>query len=180
MFAPGMPRTTPGTVRVRLTKLRPLSGSCWICCSSTVVPSSEDDVCTRGETPVTVIVSATAPTSSCTVKRRRISTPSRMSGIETVLNPESSADNVYVAGRQRRRRKLARAIGDDDARPAGFDVGQRHGRAGETAPELSWTVPRMVPVTACAASKRGKRIAAARKYNTALFMLSSDRVRESP
>ena len=27
MFAPGMPRRTPGTVRVRLTKLRPLSGS---------------------------------------------------------------------------------------------------------------------------------------------------------
>ena len=60
MFAPGMPRTTPGTVRVRLTKLRPLSGSCRICSSLTVVPSSDEDVCTSGEAPVTVMVSETA------------------------------------------------------------------------------------------------------------------------
>src|SRR5439155_339686 len=53
MFAPGMPRTTPGTVRVRLTKFRPFSGSVWICSSLTVVPSSDDEVWTSGEAPVT-------------------------------------------------------------------------------------------------------------------------------
>ena len=69
MFAPGMPRTTPGTVRVRLTKLRPLSGSVLICSSDTVVPSSDVDVCTSGDAPVTVTDSSTAPTSSLTLRR---------------------------------------------------------------------------------------------------------------
>ena len=44
MLAPGMPRRTPGIDRVRLTKLRPLSGSASICALPTVVPSSEDEV----------------------------------------------------------------------------------------------------------------------------------------
>ena len=49
MLAPGMPRSTPGTVRVRLTKLRPLSGSASICSLVTVVPSSDEEVCTSGD-----------------------------------------------------------------------------------------------------------------------------------
>ncbi len=64
MFAPGMPRTTPGTVRVRFTKFRPFSGSVLICSSWTVVPSSDEEICTSGEAPLTVTVSDTAPISS--------------------------------------------------------------------------------------------------------------------
>ena len=38
----------PGTVRVRLTKLRPLSGRDLICSSTTVVPRSEEAVWSSG------------------------------------------------------------------------------------------------------------------------------------
>ena len=48
MFPPGVPRRMPGTVRVRLTKLRPFRGSVLICSSTTVVPRSEDEVCRSG------------------------------------------------------------------------------------------------------------------------------------
>ena len=41
MLAPGTGRSTPGIVRVRLTKLRPFSGNDSICSFWIVVPSSE-------------------------------------------------------------------------------------------------------------------------------------------
>jgi hypothetical protein len=69
MFAPGTPRTTPGTVRVRLTKLRPFNGSVLICSSETVVPSSDVEVWMSGDAPVTVTDSSTAPTSSFRLTR---------------------------------------------------------------------------------------------------------------
>src|SRR4029078_2109518 len=96
MFAPGIPRTTPGIVRVRLTKLRPLSGSVLICSSLTVVPSSDDDVCTSGDRASIVTASETVPTSSVTSIRTRWSTPRSTFDIVTVLNPEISADTEYL------------------------------------------------------------------------------------
>src|SRR5215471_13012736 len=84
MFAPGTPRTTPGTVRVRLTKLRPLSGSVLICSSETVVPSSDVDVWMGGDEPVAVTDGATAPTSSFRWARKYWSTPHVTFVIETV------------------------------------------------------------------------------------------------
>ena len=71
MLDPGIPRSTPGTARVRLTKLRPLSGSASICSLVTVVPSSDEEVCTSGELPTTVTVSAIAPTSRGMLMRTR-------------------------------------------------------------------------------------------------------------
>jgi hypothetical protein len=71
MLAPGMPRRTPGMVRVRLTKLRPLSGSASICSFVTVVPSSDDEVCTSGDSAVMLTDSDMAPTSSLTSMRTR-------------------------------------------------------------------------------------------------------------
>ena len=87
MLAPGMPRSTPGTVRVRLTKLRPLSGSASICSLSTVVPSSEDEVCSSGVSAVMLTDSVIAPTSSLMSMRTRWSTPTSMFDIVTVLKP---------------------------------------------------------------------------------------------
>jgi hypothetical protein len=71
MLAPGMPRRTPGTVRVRLTKLRPFSGNASICWFVTVVPSSDEEVCSSGDSPTTVIVSLIAPVSSFMSTRAR-------------------------------------------------------------------------------------------------------------
>ena len=71
MFAPGMPRSTPGTVRVRLTKLRPFSGSASICSLVTVVPSSDEDVWSSGAAASTLTDSVIAPTSSLRSMRTR-------------------------------------------------------------------------------------------------------------
>ena len=87
MLAPGMPRSTPGIDRVRLTKLRPLSGSASICVLPTVVPSSEEDVWINGVSAVTLTDSVIAPTSCLMLMRTRWSTPSSMFESATVLNP---------------------------------------------------------------------------------------------
>jgi hypothetical protein len=71
MFAPGMPRRTPGMVRVRLTKLRPLSGNASICAACTVVPSSEELVWSKGLVASTLTDSVIAPTSSLRSMRAR-------------------------------------------------------------------------------------------------------------
>src|SRR5207245_10873110 len=149
-----------GTVRVRLTKLRPLSGSVLICSSGTVVPSSDDDVCTSGEAPVTVIISLTAPTASLMLIRTCWSTPRSTSDNVTFLTPVSSAATEYLP------------VGSDGAvySPLVSVVTVREipvpvfvsvtVAPGTTAPESSVTTPRIVPVTACAASEAGIRHAA--------------------
>jgi hypothetical protein len=71
MLAPGMPRSTPGIVRVRLTKFRPLRGSASICWLVTVVPSSDDEVCRSGASACTLTDSDIAPTSCLMLIRTR-------------------------------------------------------------------------------------------------------------
>src|SRR5262245_56950250 len=169
MLAPGMPRTTPGIVRVRLTKLRPLSGSVLISSSFTVVPSSDDEVWTNGDAPVTVTDSSTAPTSSRALMRRCESTPRSASGTVTVLQPGSSALTMY------------RPVGSDGAVYSPFEsvtttrtnpvpaLVSVMVTLGMTAPVVSVTAPRIVPVTACAASDAGSRQIAAARTRTTLF-----------
>ena len=94
MFAPMLPRNTPGTVRVRLTKLRPLSGSACICSSLTVVPSSDDEVCTSGVWASMVTDSVMAPTSRVASMRARWSTPSSTLESAVALKPSSSTSTT--------------------------------------------------------------------------------------
>ncbi len=94
MLAPGMPRSTPGTPRVRLTKLRPLSGSASICSFLTVVPSSDDEVWTSGDCASMVTDSVIAPTSSLMSMRARWSTPSSTCDNAVALNPSISPSTV--------------------------------------------------------------------------------------
>src|SRR5712691_7616953 len=169
MFAPGMPRTTPGTVRVRLTKFRPFSGSVWICSSLTVVPSSEDEVWTSGEAPVTVIDSWTAPISRRMLTRNFWSTPNATSGTVTVLKPESSAFTVYLpVGNEGTVYSPFESVTTIRVRPVPVFVSVTEA-PGMTAPDESVMTPMMVPVTACAASERGSRLAAMIRPMTTLF-----------
>ncbi len=91
MLAPGMPRSTPGIVRVRLTKLRPFKGSALICSSTTVCPRSEDEVLSSGVSAWISITSSMAPISRPTSMRTRWSTPTWMFVLETFLKPVISA-----------------------------------------------------------------------------------------
>jgi hypothetical protein len=78
-------------VRVRLTKLRPFSGSRSTCSWLTVVPSSELLVCTSVVCASIVTASETVPTSSLKSMRTFWSTPSGMFDCAIFLKPESSA-----------------------------------------------------------------------------------------
>ena len=94
MLPPGVPRRMPGTVRVRLTKFRPLSGSVLICSSTTVVPSSEDEVWRSGVSAWISTTSVMAPSSRARSMRTFWSTPSCTLVFETFLKPVSSAVTV--------------------------------------------------------------------------------------
>ena len=74
-------------MRVRLTKFRPLSGSASICEALTVVPSSDEEVCSSGVSAVTLTDSVMAPTSCLTLMRTRWSTPTSTFESATVLKP---------------------------------------------------------------------------------------------
>ena len=91
MLAPGMPRRTPGMVRVKDTKLRPFKGRVLICDSSMVAASSEEEVCRSGVSAWIEIDSVTAPISSFRSMRTFASTPSWTLDMAIVLNPASSA-----------------------------------------------------------------------------------------
>src|SRR5262245_7863315 len=169
MFAPGMPRTTPGTVLVRLTKLRPLSGSVLICSSWTVVPSSDVATCTSGEAAATVTVSATVPTSSRAFTRTFVSTVSSMSESVAVLNPGSSATILYLpVGSEGAVYSPAWSVTMVRVRPVPWFVSVTVA-PGTAAPDVSVTVPRIVPVTAWAARPTGRRHSATTRPNTTLF-----------
>ena len=131
MLAPGIPRSTPGTVRVRLTKLRPLSGSASICSLVTVVPSSDEEVWTSGDSAWMVTDSESAPTSSLTSMRTRWSTPSSTSDMVTVLKPEISAATVYLPVGSDGAEYSPFGVGHDDAGQFGAGVGERHVDAGD-------------------------------------------------
>ena len=98
MFAPGMPRRTPGTMRVKLTKFRPLSGSVLIWFSTTVLPSSEDALWIRGAVPSTWTDSVTSPICKVRSARTFWSTPTGKFDKASFLNPAISAETVYVPG----------------------------------------------------------------------------------
>ena len=86
----------PGTVRVRLTKLRPFKGRVLICSSTTVAPSSDDAVWRSGVSAWISTTSVIAPSSSARSMRTFWSTPSRTFVFEAFLKPVSSALMVYV------------------------------------------------------------------------------------
>ena len=64
MLEPGIPRRTPGTVRVRFTKFRPLSGSASICRIAHRRPELDEEVWSSGVSAVMLTDSVIAPTSS--------------------------------------------------------------------------------------------------------------------
>ena len=75
MFAPGGGRSTPGMVRVRLTKFRPLRGRASICSLAMVAPRSELLVWMSGVSASMVTDSDNWPTSSLRSARTFWSTP---------------------------------------------------------------------------------------------------------
>ena len=81
-------------MRVRLTKLRPLRGRVLICSSTTVVPSSEDEVWRSGVSAWISTTSVMAPISSARSMRTFWSTPSCTLVFDTFLKPVSSAVTV--------------------------------------------------------------------------------------
>ena len=75
-------------VRVRLTKLRPLSGSVLICSSTTVAPSSEEEVWRSGVSAWISTASVIAPSSSFRSMRTFWSTPRCTFVFEAFLKPD--------------------------------------------------------------------------------------------
>ncbi len=94
MLEPGLPRTTPGIVRVRFTKLRPFRGRLSIVLPSTVTLRSEDEVCTRGVSAWIVMTSVIWPSSRVMSMRTFWSTPRRTLDRLTFLKPLISAETV--------------------------------------------------------------------------------------
>ena len=159
MFAPGTGRSTPGIVRVKLTKLRPFSGRASICSFATVVPSSELLVWMSGVSAWMVTDSAICPTSSLRSTLTFWSTPTWTLARLTFLKPLSSAVTLYVPV------GISGAVyspleSESTLRVKPLSVFTRFTVAPGSAPPLeSRTVPRIVPVTACAASGCGSSAA---------------------
>ena len=91
MLEPGLPRTTPGIVRVRLTKLRPFRGSDSIVLPSTVTLRSDEPVCTSGVSAWIVTASVIWPSSSLKSVRTFWSTPTWTFDMLVFLKPPISA-----------------------------------------------------------------------------------------
>ena len=88
------PRVTPGMVRVRLTKLRPLRGRLSIVFPSTVTLRSDDEVWSSEVSAWISTVSVIAPRSSLRSTLILWSTPRWTLAIETFENPVISALTV--------------------------------------------------------------------------------------
>ena len=155
MFAPGTGRSTPGIVRVRLTKFRPFSGSASICARTTVVPSSELLVCTSGASAWISIASLIWPISSFRSARSFWSTPRCRLARLTFLNPLISAVTLYVpVGSSGAVNSPDGSVTTVRLRPVSVFTSVTVA-PGIAAPDVSRTVPRIVPLTAWAASGRG-------------------------
>ena len=94
MFAPGTGRSTPGMVRVRLTKLRPLRGRASIWRSAIVAPSSELLDWMSGVSAWMVTASVICPISSLRSRRTFWSTPTWTLARVIFLKPLTSPETV--------------------------------------------------------------------------------------
>src|SRR5215510_6316617 len=155
MFAPGIPRITPGRVRVNWTKSRPFSGRFLICVSLIVPLRSELSVCTSDTVPWMVTDSVVAPTSSFRSTRAFWSTLSCTLASDSFLKPVISAEMLYVpGGNDGATYSPSESLTTTRAMPVCVLVRVILTPA-TAAPLPSLTDPRIVPLTACAAACAG-------------------------
>src|SRR5262245_48113104 len=117
-----------------------------------VIPARR--VSTTGDSPLTVIVSASDATFKPTRRSVVPPTDTRKSVSSYVLNPLSTMDNEYAPGGSRSKRYSPRSLVTVVAGPPGRFGGVSVAvEAGSNPPDSSCTAPMMLPVEICACTE---------------------------